>query len=274
MTKTVLGAVLCVVLFLCAHRPASALTEFCPATLKYQAVGQNEDYTGLAALYGFELTALAPRTITSATLAFDTSAGWYTVNVPATTLKAKSRRYYGDGHSFERTDYVSPIMYARFPVNASIRHAWVQNANQVSCDPPAAPSPAQQKDSRYTYHFLWYTLEANDEDALGAVPSGPLNVLAAQASPAMGETNCAEPFREVTTQHAWLSPYDSGPLAQVAIDRSGAVRDAWFWGPPTFNTTKAQVLMNAKREIYTGARAYCQPVPSVIFFGMPWPKAG
>jgi hypothetical protein len=122
------------------------------------------------------------------------------------------------------------------------------------------------------YHFQWYTLDGQDEDALGAPPPKGAVLLKPQTSPVLGDTNCAEPFREAQIKHDYTSEYNYGPLAQVALDGNGNAVDAWLWGPATFHSTEVQLVRTARWAEYTGARAYCKPVPSIIFYGIPWPK--
>ncbi|MHB8357794.1 MAG: hypothetical protein ACYDDQ_14035, partial [Vulcanimicrobiaceae bacterium] len=106
------------------------MIEFCPAMLNRDPVGAPDpkDPLPAAALYGFDLYALGPRSVESATLAFDTTAGWYTVKVPAVAITAKLRHYTSAVVRFVRRGWVSPTMYVRFPAPLKISHAWVFDA--------------------------------------------------------------------------------------------------------------------------------------------------
>jgi hypothetical protein len=127
MNRVFISALMCVTFFLCMHRPAMAVIEFCPATLVYDSVGQPP--SAKSSVYGFALTALRPRTVTSATLTFDTSDGWYTLDVPGVALIRKARHYSAPNASFVRYDYISPILYARFPRPITVSRAWVSSAS-------------------------------------------------------------------------------------------------------------------------------------------------
>ncbi len=94
MTRIIFGIVALTVSLLLAHQRASAPTEFCPAHLDYDVVSPG--------LYGFELAASGPRTITSASLLFDTIGGWYAVIAPGTVLYEKDRHYTGPSSAFVR----------------------------------------------------------------------------------------------------------------------------------------------------------------------------
>lgn len=294
MKRVIIGMLMSAALFACMHRAASAMAEFCPAVLEYQRAGSGEALTNdadngatqapSAPLYAFELQALGARTITNATLAFDTTGGWFTVSVPATTLTVKERHYTGPSSTFVRRDYVSQMMYARFPDAVSIRHAWVyvamasgdgafgwQAKGAVQCDPPPAPSPHQP--AKRNFHAV-YRLDPKDQD-LAVMPSATSLVLAANTSKALENTDCAEPFRNATTKSQAQPRY---PLAmrgfsgratttvEVAINSDGVLEDAWVWGPSGFSPFDDAALSAAQNTTYTGARAYCRPVPGSYFF--------
>lgn len=291
MNRVIIGAFIGVTFFLCAHRPASAMAEFCPATLKIHAVGQSEDDTGPAALYGFELTALGSRTITSATLAFDTNAGWYTVTVPATTLAQKVRHYTSPVVSFTRLDYVSPVLYVRFPQPVRIAHAWVSRASAqgdgafgwqaqgtVTCDPPPTASAEQERqmrNRRADRDKLDPSLDPKDRDQLSAFPTATSLLLAAQVSTALETVNCPDPFRDATVRDqarphypAVNVPISAKTHVAVAIQPDGTLLDAWVWEPSGISAFDTESVKAAKNSTYIGARAYCRPVPGTYFFNV------
>lgn len=128
--KVFIGAVFLAGALLLFGKPASAMTEFCPAELHYAAVGSSSEGSTTpqpASVYGFDLSALGPR-IATATLAFDTSGGWYTVDVPQTTLVEKDRHYEPFGSRTVLHDWITPIMYVRFPQAVAVNDAWVYAA--------------------------------------------------------------------------------------------------------------------------------------------------
>ncbi len=158
MKRAILAAVICAGIFLLLHRSAPAAVESCPAVLSYERVGPARDDAQPSSLFGFDLSALGPRTITSAKFAFHTSAGWFTLDLPATTLAEKDRHYNSAWVSFTRRDYISPILYVRFPQAATIEHAWVyaaaaendgpfgwQAKGSVTCPPLPGQSPEQMR---------------------------------------------------------------------------------------------------------------------------------
>ena len=288
MKRVFLAAFIGLTFFLCAHKPASALVEFCPAALEYQAVGQSEDYTGPATLYGFELTALGARTITSATLALDTSEGWYTLSVPQLAIVAKDRHYTGPTNRFVRRDFVSPVMYAQFSRAVIVAHAWVftvaaqndgefgwQTLGTVSCDPSPAAAPDQSRRRRPLRH-QGYLLDPSDADRLSAPPAPGALVMAPNVSKALESSACPEPFREATVKvlnYPRLPPamrdFLSGPATtsvEVAIDSNGTLRDAWTWGPSGYRQLDTEAIRAARNSAYVGARAYCRSVPGTYQF--------
>ena len=209
MNRAIIMAVTIAAIFVYTHRPASAMVEFCPAALQYERVGSNtrlvrqqssrdligKSATETSSLYGLELTAFGPRTITHAALTFDTSGGWYTVNVPALTLVEKDRHYTGPSSTFAREDYVSQIFYVRFPQAIDVRHGWVsaaaaQGDSQFDWDKQGtvqcSPAPRRLRliavasinaHARDEVDDNLYKLDPKDIDPLSAVPQQTSDVL-------------------------------------------------------------------------------------------------
>ncbi len=281
MKRVVIGVFIGTLLFVCGHRPAWAIAEFCPANLEYpQAVGTSRVSS---AVYGFRLTASDGRTIASATLAFDTSAGWYTATVPAVTLNPKVRHFSANWVSFTRRDYVSPIMYVRFPSTVGIAHAWIDSAaaegdsfgwqakGLVECDPPPAASPNQT----HQQSFQWYRLDPKDDEDLGAAPTSESLVISATPSTALESANCSEPFRissvKSQAQPSWpsvlMQPAERiSTTVMVAINADGTLADAWVLYPSGFPAFDDSAVQAAKYTTYSSARSYCKPVSSLNLF--------
>jgi hypothetical protein len=280
MKRVFIAAVSCAALLACAHRPASAMVELCPATLNFGHVGTAMP----ASLYGFDLTALGPRSIVSARLALDTNLGWYVVDVPAVALSQKNRRYHGPSSNYTRHDWVSPVMYARFPRPAAIAHAWVyriavkddamfgwSEQGSVLCPPPASARQAEA----YAAGPEQTGLDPQDQDALTAPPPKAAAVMDAVLSSPLASSACPVPFRDagVTNQArpdmAAMDP--DRPIVStiaVALAPDGSLQDASLWGPSGISAFDASALDAARRSHYSGAIAYCQPVPSMNFFKM------
>lgn len=278
------------------------MMEFCPASLSYERVGSetalirqqsSKDNVGksnaeTSSLYGFELRALGPRTITKATLAFDTSAGWYTIDVPAVTLIEKDRHYSAPWVSFTRHDYVTPVFYVHFPEAVAVANAWVYSASvqddapfqwssqgAVLCDPPPAPSEAQRKH----YHLSRnsgdaYKLADGDKEDLSVPPTSGSLILPATTSKPLESTDCAEPFREAEVKYQAEPRFPNTPQtwgrastsAEVAIEASGTLGDAWIWGPSGVQQYDDETLRTARTSTYNGARSYCRAVPALYYF--------
>lgn len=290
MNRVLSAALICAAYFICLHGTATAMVEFCPAHLQYERAGNGTSQAQTASLYGFELTAMGPRTITASTLAFDTDKGWFTVDVPAVSLVEKDRHYENQWASFTHHDYISPTMYTRFPSDVTIAHAWVftasaksdggfgwQSKSTVTCPPPPAPSAEQAANMQQRVHMLSeppYNLKPADADALSAAPSANSLVLKASHSKPLERSDCDEPFREGEIQELGTvqSPGDgfnfSGGLStvEVAIAPDGGMRDAWIWGPSGNAAMDEAALRTVRLSTYSGARAYCKPVPSAYFF--------
>lgn len=279
------------------------MVEFCPAVLQYARVGSDTSLirqqssrdsdgkatTETSSLFGFELTALGPRTLTATRLAFDTSGGWYTLDVPSIALSAKERHYSAPWVKFIRRDYVSPVLYVHFPQAVTIAHAWVYQATAqndgafgwqaigpVFCDPTPSASPDQIRKLIPEHRLKPYTLDPRDEDHLSDVPSSTSLLANASVSKPLESTNCAEPFRDATVKNQAQPRYpdmlrdavlgEAMTSVQVAIEPDGTLQDAWVWGPSGHQAFDDESLRAARISTYEGARAYCRAVPGEYFF--------
>ena len=267
-------------------RQAQAMIEFCPAILNRAPVGVPDPKGPLpaVALYGVDLSALGPRSLESATLAFDTTAGWFTVKVPAVAIAEKLRHYTSISASFVRRAWVSPIMYVRFPAALKISHAWVFDAQvkgdgpfgweargEVTCSPPStAGALAKQNDMG-----SGPKLDPKDKDALWLAPGPASIVLDAQSAKALETTSCSDPFRPAVVVYAAqpvypkaLEPQDpSGvTLVIVAINPDGSLADAWIWAPSGYEAFDEAALKSAQASKYKNARSYCTNVPGLYLF--------
>ncbi len=284
MAVAVASLALCI---LALPRQAQAMIEFCPAMLNRDPVGAPDPKGPLpaAALYGFDLYALGPRSVESATLAFDTTAGWYTVKVPAVAITEKLRHYTSAVVRFVRRGWVSPTMYVRFPAPLKISHAWVFDAQvtgdgfgweakgEVRCSPPAGARtrvPHGRNDSG-----LDPKLDPKDEDALWLAPGPASIVLDAQPAKALETTSCMHPFRPATagyvpqlTYPKVLEPENPSGMTvvEVAINRDGSLADAWIRAPSGYDAFDEAALATARASRYTNARSYCTNVPGLFLF--------
>ncbi|HEV2261836.1 MAG TPA: hypothetical protein VGR69_06085 [Candidatus Rubrimentiphilum sp.] len=259
---------------------AVAQSEFCPADFEIAPVG-NVKSGEPASLYGFALTALGPRTLT-ATLAFDTSAGWFMVTVPPVSLTEKDRHYSGPSSSWIRPDWISPIMYMRFGVPVLITRSWVYRAHvvndqgshwaaqgEVTCPPSPDIATARRKSPRVE-------MNPADRDPLSAAPARGMTILAATQGTALEKTGCAVPFQDASAakQVAPNYPYDMrGRVSssvtsgvEILVDADGRLGDAWMWAPSGISSFDNTALEAARASTYRPARAYCQDVPGYYLF--------
>lgn len=282
MKRVVIAAVFCAAFLAFGHGRAQAMIEFCPATLQVAPVktdaAQKDDSP--SAVYGFDLSAMGPRSV-KATLAFDTSAGWYTVDLQPVTLVEKPRHYTSVSAYFVRRDFVSPVMYVRFPGVVSINHSWVYSAaaqadgafgwekqGQVTCDPPGTASVTPGKFAP--------KLDPKDRDHLGDPPRAASLIVAAKQTPALETADCSDPFADATATKTVVPDYPMGLRSMrtgilstsiaVAIDADGNVADAWVWGPSGEEPADDASLAAARATKYKPGRAYCRNVPGLYMF--------
>lgn len=274
MKRVPLFAVFFAVLFLLSMHRALALYEFCPTDIRTAAVSPKAD--GSATVYGFQLTALGPRSV-SATIAFDTDAGWFTAQVPSTTLAQKERHYTGQFSDFTMRDWISPIMYLQFAQPVKLRQQWVLHAlatgdqfgwaaqGDVLCEPysggageylPVAPS---------------FGFTTKDIDPISQAPASGSTIIKAQTSVALKKSDCPDPF-ENTIVTSIAKPNNLTPArtpqvtaVAVAIKDDGTVADAWIWGPSGDNSSDQAALTAAKNSTFKAGRAYCQASPGFYY---------
>lgn len=284
MKRVIIGAVICAAFLAFGQSRAQAMIEFCPARLNIAPVktdvAQKDDAP--AALYGFDLEAMGPRSLT-ATLAFDTSGGWFKIDVPPVTLTERVRHYTSVSAYFTRTDFVSPVMYVRFPQAVTLSHTWVYTARtsddgpfgwakqgQVTCDPPGT-AKATGPIGRFAAR-----LDPKDLDALSDPPAQRSFIAAAQRTAPLETGTCSDPFADATATDIVSPDY---PMAlrgfstrvlsssiEVAIDAAGNVADAWVWGPSGAEAADAASLAAARATKYKAGRAYCRNVPGLYMF--------
>lgn len=182
------------------HQSALAAAEFCPATLTIRAVGGSQTAPAPADLYEIDLSAMGPRSVT-ANLAFDTDTGWYTLDLPATTITAKDRHYSGPSASFVEHDWVSAPFYVRFPESVHIRRAWVMSAlstgdtfgwsgqGLTGCLPPAGDIAQPDVHGKVGP----FSIDPKDRDHLGVPPPADAHILVPKPSTPLEQSTCAQP---------------------------------------------------------------------------------
>lgn len=254
-------------LFLLSAAQANAVTEFCPASLSIKAVGANmQDQP--ATLYGIMLRAFGPRSVT-ATLAFDTDKGWFAATVSPVTLSEKQYHYTTGHRTAVRSDWVSPVMYVKFPSALRVTNSWVSNANAVRCF-PSPPSPKGPTVPR-PVGLLEYILDPQDEDQISVSPTVSSVVISAQNIAPLYQATCANPTRfGSVTNHISPEPGDDpamqglsgASVVEVALRQDGSLADARVYLSSGEATLDNALLWAAQHSGYENAVAYCEPVPA------------
>lgn len=294
MRRVVLAlALACCVIALATAR-AQALTEICPAQLEVAAVSSaGQTKMGPATVFGFALTAAGPRSV-SGILAFDTSAGWFTANVPSVALAEKDRRYNGMLGRWSIPSWVSPVMYVQFPTRVTLNHSWLYSASAKNsgafgwekagtfiCPPPPGPQAVfgNKTISRAISRLLGATrslqsptIDPRDVDALSAIPPPGASTFAARHSTPLETATCAKPFADAVTTMSVAPEYpailqSSGASRLIgigiAIDAEGKLADSWIWAPSDLAAFDQAAPSSAQDQQYTGAVSYCRPVPAL-----------
>lgn len=263
---SVLAVTLGAVLFSCGR--AAATTEFCPAVLDYAPVASAANAT----TYGIQLRALSQRRV-AVTIAFDTSAGWFTADLAQTSLSPNVRTM-PLKYPVDIGLATSPVGYVRFPSAVHVNHAFVTSAQSfgdifgwsargtVTC--PLAPEAwAEPKNS------------LADLGALTAPPDDTSTIIALKRRSPMESAECADAFVQSTVTKAARAAYPDAARAVgasgsavigVALNPDGSVADTWVSGTTNDQTLDAAALDAAQRSTFSGARAYCQAVPSIFYF--------
>lgn len=269
MKRVLFAAFICAVLFAALYRPAFALAEFCPASVRIQPVASADTWQigdSSAALYGFELSALGSRTA-SGVIAFDTDSGWYTADVPFVGQR----------------DFVSPRMYVRFPSAVTVMNAWMYHAQavddgkfgwqakgEIQCAPPPR---ARKQHEPVVSEDDPARMYPKDGDHLSAAPTDREIIVDAKPSPAIFHANCTDPNDDASVAVAvapdWslgYSPPKASSAVWVAVNADGTLVDAWISQPSGVREVDEAALKAAMKSTYEPARAYCRPVPGVYLF--------
>lgn len=270
MKRIIAAVFFCAASVAFAHGRAQAMVEFCPAALHVRAVGaEQRNDAAPAALYGFDLSARSARSV-SARLAFDTSGGWFTVDVPQITLTEQDRHYTLRGMQITDRNYASPVMYVRFPKTLTLNHSWIYRSDDVTCAPPAAPGKGQN-----TYGKSGLQLDAADKDRLSNAPGSGAPVLNAKPSSPLETADCADPFREATAaspvvpaypEFARMTGASGTTVVDVAINADASVADASVFARSGYPYLDKAALNAAKATTYEAGRSYCRPVPGTYRF--------
>lgn len=277
MRRSSFGIALALALIALLHGRAMAITEYCPAVITVAPVGTSAQ----ASVYGFELSALSPRTV-SADVAFDTSAGWFSAHVPESQLSETSHYYAAPWGAFVRDLAVSPVMYVQFPKPVAVAHAFVTHASAqgdafgwhnrgpVSCPPPGVPDPLAPQTPPNVHLVL------QNPDSLSTPPTPESLIVQAKATPPLlSATSCAHPFAPVSilTQAKAAYPKSAAALdatgtamVAVAVDTDGSVTDEWIESSSLYPQLDKSALAAAAASTYKPARAYCRNVQGIIEF--------
>jgi TonB family protein len=279
MKRVLLIALIGAAFFAILHDQASAVTELCPARLDIAPVGISSGQQA-AAIYGFELNAQGSRTVTT-TLAFDTNAGWYRVDLPAMPLAEKDTLYSSFYGSWRMRQWESPIMYIRFATPVILEHAWVyraaatddgpfgwQRRGTILCAPLPPPAKDVSKDADDSDG-----LAPQREERLDLPPSSNSIVVSAQSTSPLLSSACAEPFRAADAKKPVLpdDPAISGvsggtSVIEVALDGEGHLIEAWVQASSGYKPFDDAALSAARKTQYEGARAYCRAIPALYLF--------
>ncbi len=279
IVKSLFHAALLIMLVILSAAHAEAISELCPARFVMEPVEQAEQVT--PSLFGFELAAEGPRSVTSA-LVFDTSDGWFVASVPSTSLHEKDRHYSSPTASFIRRTWVSPIMYLKFPSSMNITHSWVYSAQStgddfgwskmglVLCHPAAGartPNAPQEQIAK---------LDPKDEDPLSSPPGAGATIITVNRSAPLAKTDCTVPFQDATASSTFTPQYPMSERGRVSINvtstimvsinADGSLADAWVYYPSGFSDFDDTALQAAHQSKYKNGIAYCEPVPGLFLF--------
>lgn len=267
--KPLFTAVFCsIALVIFCHGRAAATTEFCPAIADVAPVTPS---AGSSQTYGLQLRALSDRQV-SARVAFDTSAGWFQVDVPQTPLSG-SVRTVPLTYPVDIPLAVSPIVDVRFPSAVHMNRAFVISATsvgdefhwsdrgRVSCTPNAE----SWADPNYSLADL---------SGLAALPAGNATTLTATPRAPLERSACAQPFsaakvvKQANTQYPEAAK-DVGAsgtsVVAVAVDPDNTIADSWIQGSADDATLDAGALATAQASTFQAAHVYCQAVPSIFY---------
>ncbi|HET7813804.1 MAG TPA: hypothetical protein VFL13_05475 [Candidatus Baltobacteraceae bacterium] len=261
--------------------PPAHPIEYCPATAIVRAEGvtrSNEDQLRAARRYGFELRGEGAREVSNATLAFDTDAGWFTVDVPAVTLSVKLRHFAKPYDDYVDREFVSKPMYVAFARTVHVNRVWVLSAQAhgpgafdwndrgvVACEP----------DAERDMHDYSMEGPAVDADPLGIVPPDAAMLTPSPAA-AQRTIACRKPFDDFHTLDDFSPDAVRGnghynakaTLIRVALNADGSVAGSWVVSSSGYADADEAARAAPYRTGFSPGRAYCRNVPAVFSVSM------
>ena len=245
---------------------ARAFTELCPASMSML-----KSDAGSARTFVYDLTAAAPRTLSGVTAIADTDRGWFgwrfgTVQLDAPTSGARYA--------------ISPNLFARFPVDVSIRHAWVTYAQIAGSDPNVCEVPAYRDRNLGDAPSLRRQSTQASPAPLTLTPIETLPAVAVPSANAVAVAqpwpiDCDVPFALAKVTNAVSPQYP--PLARelrfvgstaigVLVGGDGTLLDSSVYRPSGNAQADYSALAAARVSSYLPAVSYCRRVPAYYIF--------
>lgn len=284
MKRLLTAVALTAAAFIMNAHPARALGAFCPAQVSIEAQNDRsgDQYVPRSQNYGLELVADSPRSMQTATVIFDTDAGWFSVTLPPSSFAPKVRSYEDVFPSYERHQWVSPIVHIGFAAPVQISRAWIGSA-VVSSDTEgwtklgqiACPPPASEKLQSAGYAKRSEMRPAQWEPLWMPAEPGEATLLPAKMAP-LYSSSCPHPFAAATAQHVVPPDYPSS-IAQMqgatltsvlvlSLGPDGKLVDDTVWKSTGLRQFDEAAMKAANAATYSAAVSYCRPVPAEYLF--------
>ncbi len=269
---------------LAASAPASAETEFCPASV---GVLHPLDGDWTASLYSFALDAQGARHVTADVMVL-TDAGWFDIAVPSTQIAERDKRFRDPYQVFTYPTFTSAPVYVRFPSAVHVAAAFVADAaapddgasgwaarGKVVCQAPAGFGLPSEPRASGDMGVPGYPIKLlNPRTDLTAPPPAGAPLLHAVAASAPGSTACAVPAKNATVTAVVniSSPPDEMPsermiaMAEIAIGADGKIADEHIVVPSGNAMFDNHVLATARLSTYAAGRSFCRSAPGYYLF--------
>ena len=244
-----------------------------------------------AAVHSLVLSALSSRTV-SGTIVVHTADEWYTLRFTNVTLSRYDEKWQDTYASFSTTEFLSPVLYVRFPKPVSVQSVFVNEAStsgetafgwdakgNVTCTGGSDISIIALGAGAIISGTMEKSKSTSDLQRLNPIPSSRnappdgTPTLTPALTSAPGLTDCAAPFAEATVTRPYPPSFPAGSrgesgesYVQVAIGADGKLVDAWIWGPSGDRAFDLATLQSARHSEYAPARAFCQNVPGMYRF--------
>ena len=272
-----------IITVVCARDRAVASVEHCPAQIReVHSFGSAEPQ-----LYSLDFSANTARVV-SGDVTVQTNAGWFTFPFANLHFVPDTAKYKNAYVEFSRTEYLSPVLYVRFPSSVTnIVRLWVSDAGSKGDGAGWEPQGNVACQPRSGVTVPWSINGTNDQgvavritplavDLSRAPDTGTAIAMASPIRPPDG-LDCAHPFTNAAIVHpvvmddpanarVFFGQDELITLVEVDVSPTGAIDDASILQPSGNKWFDDHALGAARTSTYAAGTSLCRPAAGSYIF--------